>query len=155
MSEQKVKIAYICGPLTQLPQQEQGRVKTLYSQLGDVCEEVMGVRAFVPHEHFDPIKHVHYSPEQVDQSERTQVCHQTNLLVVVGIAPSWGGGIEVEMAYRHSVPVVILKPISTKLSRLLLGNPAVKNMVEFTDFADAKRVLKVTLINNRYTCVRV
>ena len=119
------KVAYVCGPLTDLPCEIQGQTKTFYSKIADVCGAVLSVRAFVPHEHFDPVRHSQFTAEQVDEAERRQVCKCTSVLIVVAIAPSWGGGIEVEMAHSSRVPAVILKPFGTKVSRLLLGNPAV------------------------------
>lgn len=165
------KIAYICAPLTELPnpgwllkllflimdflgrfftgKQRQFRftkytAKRLYSALGDVCEQELGHRAFVPHECFDPEKHAHFSPAEVDWAERFQVCHGTSVLVVVAIEPTWGGGIEVEMAYRSGVPVIVLK-LPKKVSRLLLGNPAVKQVVEFTSPESAVQQLRLAL----------
>lgn len=76
--------------------------------MADVVEDVTGVRAFVPHEHFDPIRHTKFTPREVDEVERERVCKRTSILVVAAIAPSWGGGIEVEMANRSGVPVLIL-----------------------------------------------
>jgi hypothetical protein len=119
------KVAYICGPLTELSCNEQKQIKRLYSRLADVCELISGARAFVPHEHFDPIKHSQYTPAEVDSAERYQIHEHTCILIVVAIAPSWGGGIEVEMANQKSIPVVILRPSGKQVSRLLLGNPTV------------------------------
>ena len=42
---------YICGPLTELPLEMQGWVKLFYSRIADVCQEIIGRRPFVPHEH--------------------------------------------------------------------------------------------------------
>ncbi|MDO8536628.1 MAG: hypothetical protein Q7R94_00055 [bacterium] len=127
--------AYICGPLTELPPDEQERIKSLYSGIADLFKELTGIRAFVPHEHYDPVKHADFSPDQIDSAERWQVCRKTSLLVVVAIVPSWGGGIEVEMANRSGVPVVILcekeKLRQKKISRLLRGNPAVKEVISY------------------------
>lgn len=131
------KSAYICGPLTELSAEEQEGVKALYETIADVFEEMTGVRAFVPHEHYDPIKHAHYTPQEVDAAERAQVCTQTSLLVVIAIAPSWGGGIEVEMANQNGVPVVILYPFGKKISRLLKGNPAVVEIISYCHREDA------------------
>lgn len=119
------KVAYICGPLTELSCNEQKQIKRFYSRLADVCEFISGARAFVPHEHFDPIKHSQYTPFEIDSAERYQIYEHTCILIVVAIAPSWGGGIEVEMAYQNSIPAVILRPSGKQVSRLLLGNPAV------------------------------
>ena len=79
------KTGYVCGPLTELADGEKTRVKSFYERIGDACEEVTGLRAFVPHEHFDPIKHARFTPEQVDKTERNQVCGRTSILIVVAI----------------------------------------------------------------------
>lgn len=143
------KSVYICGPLTELLPEEQQRVKNFYVKLADACEKITGVRAFVPHEHYDPIKQANYTPQQVDQGERTQVCEKTSLVAVVAIAPSWGGGIEVEMANRTGVPVIILcekeKLEQRKISRLLRGNPAVVSIIIYTSEEEAIEKLKEEL----------
>ncbi len=104
-------------------------------RIADGYEKIMGTRAFVPHEHYDPIKHAQYTPEQVDEAERYQVCKCTSVLIAVPIAGSWGGGIEVEMANRSGVPVIVLcerkKLEKRKISRLLRGNPAVIDVLAY------------------------
>ncbi len=139
------KVPYICGALTNLEVEMQEEVKALYSSLGDVCHAVLGMRAFVPHEHYDPILHSQFTPADVDEAERAQVCQKTNLLVVVGIAPSWGGGIEVEMAHVHGVPAVVFKDKCQKLSRLLLGNPAVEEVIEYETLDEIPELLRRVL----------
>lgn len=99
------------------------------------------MRAFVPHEHYDPVKHAHFTPKEVDANERHQVCKLTSVLIVVAVAPSWGGGIEVEMANNNEVPVILLcqksKYDDRKISRLLRGNPAVMRIIIYEDTANA------------------
>jgi len=145
--DQDGKPAYVCGPLTELAPNVQAEVKTFYSAIADACKEIMGIRAFVPHEHFDPEKHAHFTPEQVDEAERNQVCNETSLLIVVAIAPSWGGGIEVEMAYCNDVPAIVLHPHEKRVSRLLLGNPAVRNgaVVSYHNYDQAIRRLRLEI----------
>jgi len=132
---------YICGPLTELSPGEQVEAKKFYELIADTCQDVLGVRAFIPHEHYDPQKHANYTPAQVDKAEREQVCMNTSLLIVVAIAPSWGGGIEVEMAYRSHVPIIIIcereKLEQRKISRLLRGNPGVINIIQYDSKEDA------------------
>ena len=136
---------YICGPLTELTPKQQSVVKDTYSALGDVTAE-FGPRAFVPHEHHDPVKHANFTPADVDKAERHQVCELTSLLIVVAIAPSWGGGIEVEMAHNHQVPVIILCQRSQlearKVSRLLRGSPAVREVLCYEELSDAPDLLR-------------
>ncbi len=147
------KSAYICGPLTELPIEDQARVKAFYAAIADVIEEVIGVRAFVPHEHFDPIRHANFTPADVDIAERNQVRKKTTFLVVVAIEPTWGGGIEVEMAYRSDVPVLLLCPRvkleARRISRLLRGNPAVVHAIAYDDDADALGQLRGKLMELR------
>ncbi len=129
------KSAFVCGPLTGLPEEKQSSIKLFYEKIGDVCEKAIGVKSFVPHKHYDPIKHKDYTPEQVNKAERRQVCKKTLVLVVVTVAPSWGGGIEVEMANRSDVPVILIcekeRLKKRKISRLLRGNPAVKATITY------------------------
>jgi len=143
------KSAYVCGPLTELSKNTQERVKQFYSDIGDVCEQTLGVRAFVPHEHYDPIANKDFTPQDIDIAERYQVCENTSILIVAAIAPSWGGGIEVEMANQNKVPVILLcqkkKLAARKISRLLRGNPAVKATIEYTYFKDALAQLRLYL----------
>lgn len=145
------KVPYICGPLTELSPEEQTSVKLFYQRIADVCEKTIGTRAFVPHEHYDPIKHAVYTPQDVDKAERHQVCNLTSLLIVVAIAPSWGGGIEVEMARENNVPVIILcekeKLENRKISRLLRGNPAVKETLTYTSEDEALNALQLRMKN--------
>ncbi len=144
-----VKCAYVCGPLTDLAPEQQGIVKTFYEAIGDVCTRVTGVEAFVPHKHFDPVKHVSFTPAEVDAAEREQVCNWTSALVVVPVAPSWGGGIEVEMAYQNGVPIILICEVQQladrKISRLLRGNPGVKDVVSYYTMEEALAELEVSL----------
>lgn len=143
------KTPYICGPLTELVPDEQVRVKKFYEKIGDLCQEVLGARGFVPHEHYDPIKHAGFTPSQVDEGERDRVCNKTSLLIVATPAPSWGGGIEVEMAYRSGVPIILLcqadKLEARQISRLLRGNPGIKETIVYKDEADGLAKLRVVL----------
>lgn len=145
------KSIYICGPLTELLPEEQQRVKNFYTKLADACEQVTGTRAFVPHEHYDPIKNADYTPQQVDEAERRQVCELSSALIVVAIAPSWGGGIEVEMANRSGVPVIVLcekeKLEQRKISRLLRGNPAVISIITYGSENETIQKLREQLRN--------
>lgn len=135
------KQPYICYPLTELPPETREQAKSFYVQIADACEHAIGVRGFVPHEDYDPVKHAHFSPEGIDTAVRKQICYFTFIVIVVAIAPSWGGGIEVEMANRYGIPVFILcekeKLEKRLISRLLRGNPAVKGVIAYTDEHDA------------------
>ena len=130
------KPCYICGPLTEVPEEMKPVVKAFYVDLADACKRALGIRAFVPHEHYDPVLHAGFSPAQVDISERRQVCENASFLVVAAsFGPTWGGGIEVEMAYQSGVPIILLcdraKLEARKISRLLRGNPGIVRTIVY------------------------
>lgn len=145
----KEKSVYVCGPLTELPPKQRREVKRFYESIADLCQVVTGARAFVPHEHYDPINNPYPTPQEVDKAERRQVCELTSCLVVVAVTASWGGGIEVEMAYKSNVPVIILcelkKLEKKKISRLLRGNPAVKTTISYNAEQEALAQLEIAL----------
>src|SRR5207244_9247645 len=62
------------------------------------------------------------------------------LIAYAGI-PSFGVGIEVELAREHSVPVIVVAERERPISRLLLGNPAVVEVVKFADLDGLRRAL--------------
>ncbi len=148
-SNQDEKSVYVCGPLTELDPGIQATVKRFYERIADVCQRITGTRAFVPHEHYDPTRHAHFTPAQVDAAERRQVCEKTSCLIVVATSPSWGGGIEVEMAYRSGVPIIILcegaKLKQGKISRLLRGNPGVVATIPYATELQAFTLLETAL----------
>ncbi len=144
-----IKTPYICYALTELDPAMREEAKRFYERVADTCKEVLGVRGFIPHEHADPVQHIHLTPREVDVLERKRVMEETSLLLVVALAPSWGGGIEVEMANQRNIPIIILAPQekldARKVSRLLRGNPAVRHEIGFTDYEDAIQKLREVL----------
>ncbi|MEK7681025.1 MAG: hypothetical protein AAB348_03200 [Patescibacteria group bacterium] len=141
MAQETTLLPYICYALTELRPEKRDAAKAFYVRVAETCEKVLGIRGFVPHEHYDPVAHANFTPHEVDEAERRQVCERTSVVIVVALAPSWGGGIEVEMANRYSIPVIILcekwKLEERKISRLLLGNPAVRLVIAFRNEDDA------------------
>lgn len=138
------KVAYVCGPLTELDPADQPAVKSLYSQIGDQVAYVCGPRAFVPHEHYDPIKAAHFSPQEVYAAESAQILERTSVLLVVAIEPTWGGGVEVGLCNLAKgrgiadVPVVVFAPddklnaTPCLISRMLRGGPAIRAVRGYT-----------------------
>lgn len=122
---QPTKPGYICSALTELPEETRDAAKAFYSQIADGLGEVLSQRPWVPHEHFDPIAHAHFTPDEVKQKEKHIVCEETGFLMLVALEPTWGGGIEVGWAEDRGIPIFTLVPgeklKQRKVSRLLLG----------------------------------
>ena len=133
--------AYISGALTAL--EEGARMRLFYELLAEVVQSV-GLRAYLPHRVTDPGAAAHLEPRAVYDIDRA---HVTSARVVVAYAgiPSFGVGIEVELAREHAVPVVLVVERERTVSRLLLGNPAVVEVVRFADLDGLRRGLAAAL----------
>jgi hypothetical protein len=92
--------------------------------------EPVGLRAYLPHRVTGPVAAAHLEPRAVYDIDRAHVTAARVVVAYAGI-PSFGVGIEVELAREHAVPVVLVVERDRTVSRLLLGNPAVVDVVRF------------------------
>ena len=129
--------AYISGALTAL--EDAPRTKLFYELLAEIAEAA-GLRAYLPHRVTDPVTAAHLDPRSVYEIDRAHVTNAAVLVAYAGI-PSFGVGIEVELAREHSVPVIVVAERERPISRLLLGNPAVVEVVKFADLDGLRRTL--------------
>jgi len=133
--------AYISGALTALD--DAPRTKLFYEVLAEIAEAA-GLRAYLPHRVSDPIAAAHLDPRAVYEIDRAHVTGAAVVIAYAGI-PSFGVGIEVELAREHAVPVIIVAERDRPISRLLLGNPAVVEVVTFADLEGLRRALGAAL----------
>jgi hypothetical protein len=133
--------AYISGALTALD--DAPRTKLFYEVLAEIAEAA-GLRAYLPHRVTDPVAAAHLEPRSVYEIDRAHVASAAVLVAYAGI-PSFGVGIEVELAREHAVPVIIVAERDRPISRLLLGNPAVVDIVKFADLDGLRRALAAAL----------
>lgn len=131
---------YVSGPLTHLQNQD---VKKLYEQIGALGES-LGFASRVPHLHTDPILHQDVSAENVYKTDKQQVIDADLMICYVG-ETSLGVGMELEIALQHKTLVVLLSEEGVKVSRIVLGSPAVIDHVTFASFEDALVKLRVVL----------
>ena len=133
--------AYVSGALAALD--DGARMRLFYELLAEVVESV-GLRAYLPQRVTDPVVATQLEPRAVYDIDRA---HVTSARVVVAYAgiPSFGVGIEVELAREHAVPVVLVVERERSVSRLLLGNPAVVDVVRFADLDGLRRGLAAAL----------
>ncbi len=141
------KPGYICSALTELPADEVQEAKVFFSAIADRLGQVLGLRPWVPHEHFDPIAHAEFTPAQVKMAEKEIVCEKTGFLLVIAMRPSWGGGIEIGWAEDRGIPVLTLCPQAKldqrKISRLLRGCST--KVAGFCDYEDALDVAEAVV----------
>src|SRR4029077_5545872 len=133
--------AYISGALTALD--DAPRTKLFYEVLAEIAEAA-GLRAYLPHRVSDPVAAAHLEPRAVYEIDRAHVPGAAVVVAYAGI-PSFGVGIEVELAREHAVPVVLVVERERTVSRLLLGSPAVVEVVRFADLDGLRRGLAAAL----------
>ncbi|HEY8825956.1 MAG TPA: hypothetical protein VIP07_13885 [Candidatus Limnocylindria bacterium] len=133
--------AYISGALTALD--DAPRTKLFYEVLAEIAEAT-GLRAYLPHRVSDPVAAANLDPRAVYEIDRAHVTSAAVLIAYAGI-PSFGVGIEVELAREHAVPVIVVAERDRPISRHLLGNPAVVEVVKFADLDGLRRALAAAL----------
>ena len=133
--------AYVSGALTALD--DAPRTKVFYELLAEIAEAA-NLRAYLPHRVTDPVAQAHLDPRAVYEIDRAHITGAAVLIAYAGI-PSFGVGIEVELARERGVPVVVVAERDRPISRLLLGNPAVVDVVRFADLDGLRRQLQTAL----------
>src|SRR3989475_1946123 len=133
--------AYVSGALTAL--EDAPRTKLFYELLAEIAEDAK-LRAYLPHRVTDPVMAAQLDPRAVYEIDRAHVTSAAVVIAYAGI-PSFGVGIEVELAREHGVPVIVVAERDRPVSRLLLGNPAVLEVVKFADLDGLRRALTAAL----------
>jgi len=133
--------AYISGALTAV--EDAPRTKLFYELLAEIVESAH-LRSYLPHRVTDPVAAAHLDARAVYEIDRGHVTAAAVVVAYAGI-PSFGVGIEVELAREHGVPVIVVAERERAVSRLLLGNPAVTEIVRFADLEGLRRSLVAAL----------
>lgn len=132
---------YVSGALTAV--EDGAPIRLFYELLAEIVSAA-GLRPYLPHRTTDPITAAHLDPRTVYDIDRA---HVTGAAVLVGYAgiPSFGVGIEVELAREHGVPVILVVERDRVVSRILLGSPAVVEIVRFAGLDGLRRDLAAAL----------
>jgi len=128
---------YISGALTAIA--DGARARVFYELLAEIVREC-GLRPYLPHHSTDPVAAPDLDPRSVYDIDRARVA-RSGLVVAYAGTPSFGVGIEVEIAREHGVPVILVAERDRTVSRILLGSPAIVDVVRFTDLAVLRAAL--------------
>jgi hypothetical protein len=128
---------YISGALTAIA--DGARARVFYELLAEIVSEC-GLRPYLPHHATDPVAAPDLDPRSVYEIDRARVARSGLILAYAG-TPSFGVGIEVEIAREHGIPVILVAERDRTVSRILLGSPAVVDVVRFTDLAALRGAL--------------
>lgn len=136
---------YMSGALTDLTSEEFDRVtKEVYERVERVCQD-MDLMCYCPHKSpTTPTKGIPHS--KVWKTDYERVVGSGAVVAYIGI-PALGVGAEIEMARTANVPVILLCETSKqeRLSRLILGNPAVVDILLFEKPDEFEEPLKKPL----------
>lgn len=130
------KRVYISGTLTCIVDPD--IVKAFYEDLAKRCEAA-NFMSYVPHLHSDPIKHAYLTPKEVYEKDTAMVEASDLVIAYIGIE-SHGVGMEIEHAFVHAIPVVLLVEEIRKSDQKIkktLGCPTVIKIITFSDHQDA------------------
>ena len=128
---------YISGALTAIA--DGARARVFYELLAEIVSEC-GLRPYLPHHATDPVAAPDLDPRSVYEIDRARVA-RSGLIVAYAGTPSFGVGIEVEIARERGIPVILVAERDRTVSRILLGSPSVIDVVRFTDLAALREAL--------------
>ncbi len=137
-----LKSAYVAGGITNI--EDFDAKAKFYEEIGGVCDE-LGIVSRIPHRD-------NALNEDRDKGNSRGVYDwatkeaQDNCVTIAEVSdPSLGTGGEIVHAELSGKPVVLYSKKGAKVSRYVLGNPAVVYHVEYEDLDDAKRQLRNVL----------
>lgn len=111
--------AYIISALTGLEPDEHDRVVKLSSIIAKSLDR-FAITTHEPARHTDPNEQPDLDPSDVHRVDYAAVMN-SDLVVVIGDHPSWGGGKELAWADAAGAQVIVLSGAGTRLSRLVTG----------------------------------
>src|SRR3977135_4153360 len=111
---------YISGALTALD--DGARARVFYELLAEIVS-ACGLRPYLPHQATDPVPAPDLDPRSASDSDRARVA-RSGLLIAYAGTPSFGVGIEVEIAREHGIPVILVAERDRTVARMLLGPAA-------------------------------
>jgi len=125
------KKAYIAGVLTVY----QRDMRPIYENIAKICTE-HNIFAHVPHlAGTDPYVDPEVTPKDVWEKNYHEVTAANYVIAYVG-QPSLGTGEELEMARASNIPIIAWSFNGEKVSRMVTGNPGVKEIITIDNEAD-------------------
>ena len=120
--------AFIAGPLLV----DVNRNTDFYERIAQACHEA-GLETFLPHLETEPFDGP-VDPRKVFRQDY-QGLQQCDLLIAEVSQPSHGVGSELMQAFFQKIPIVCLCRRDGALSRMVAGNPMVKEMIFYNNEA--------------------
>jgi len=133
--------AYISGALTAAADVPRARLfYELIAEIAAACD----LLPYLPHRATDPVAHADLDARSVYAIDRAHI-ERSVLVIAYAGTPSFGVGIEVEIARERGVPVILVAERDAVVSRILVGSPAVVELVRFGDLASLRTALAAAI----------
>ncbi|MGI8547458.1 MAG: helix-turn-helix domain-containing protein [Gemmatimonadaceae bacterium] len=139
--------AYIACALSNVSEDERAETSRRVAAVKYVCEEE-GIEPYFPGDYTDPQEHAHVPAYKVFEIDRTRV-KRSDLLVWVGPHPSTGVGQELDIAYNSLIPIVLLYPENSPISRMVRGIPGTVVEIAYGEEGDVGAAFQSWLITAR------
>lgn len=107
--------------------------RTFYGRIAEICDK-RNLNAYEPYFHGHPLEHDYIRPDEIYRANEQHISESRLLIAYVG-KPSAGVSIEIEIANRYDIPVILLfeEEQADIVSRMVLGCPAAKDHIVDTD----------------------
>lgn len=137
-------LVYIAGALTGLAPDRATEYRNIYESAAAVCEG-LHLTPYLPHKHTDPILHPLVSAYEVYLTDAA-VVKNARLVIAFTDTPSFGVGSELAIAAEHETHVVLVNRLGIPVSRMVIGNPAIIGVVNYTNWDQGKELLRQLLV---------
>lgn len=148
--------AYLATALTGLIEDERTAIFFLSEVVSKICEKHY-IKLYQPRKKTDPVNNPDIPDSQVYFIDRSAVAN-SDLLILYTAKPSFGAGMELEIAGAAMVPTILLIKEGLKPSRMVTGSITEKIKILFSDPDDLTEALdrvlteiRPKLINRRLT----
>lgn len=116
--------AYMSSGLTNVPTDHIDALESMLERLFiDVCYP-QHVFLYLPHIWSNPMHSTEMSAEDVHVLDRLRIA-ESDFLILCADYPSFGAGQELEIAQAMGLRTIVFRHDKTKVSRMLLGSPAI------------------------------
>ena len=136
---------YLSGALTDLNEKARQRQLERYELIQRVCMAEV-YEWYCPHQHSDPVRNADMLPTKVHALDSANV-RDSDLVIADCTEPSFGVGIEAQMADCNATPILLIAQQGKKISRLMRGIPNVIRVDQDADvlYFSTNKMLAVRL----------
>jgi transcriptional regulator with XRE-family HTH domain len=130
-------IAYFAGALTGLSDEHYDEITKLDEKVNEVCRNYSRypIALYRPRTETSPRVNRQINPRNVYEIDLEHVS-TSNLLILAGVFPSLGAGMELQIALQSCSVIILLIKKGQELSKMVRGCPAILKIVEYEDLTD-------------------